>query len=63
MPRRSKVASFLVMPIAFLFWIIGWSLYFVGSKKESVKQRPKPKFSIEKELVIFVPTPEQKIAT
>ncbi|MGD0451243.1 MAG: hypothetical protein ABSA79_09360 [Candidatus Bathyarchaeia archaeon] len=61
MPRRNRVASFLAMPIGVFLWIIGWSLYYVGSKRESSK--PKPKSSIQRELIMFVPTPEQKYAS
>jgi hypothetical protein len=61
MPKRNRAVSFLVMPIALLLWCIGWSLYWVGLKRESTI--PKPKLSVQKELVIFVPTPEQKYAT
>jgi hypothetical protein len=53
--------SFLLMPIAVFLWCIGWSLYWIGSKRETTK--PKPILSVQKELIIFVPTPEQKNAT
>jgi hypothetical protein len=61
MPKRNRAASFLLMPIGVFLWCIGWSLYWIGSKRETTK--PKPKLSVQKELVIFVPTPEQKYAT
>jgi hypothetical protein len=61
MPRRNKVASLVAMPIAALVWCIGWGLYFVGSKKQTTKL--KPKLAIHKELVMFVPIPEQNYAT
>ncbi len=61
MPRRNRAVSFLLVPIAVFIWCIGWGLYWVGSKGES--RRPKPKMSVQKELVVFVPTPEQKYAT
>jgi hypothetical protein len=51
------------MPIAVFLWCIGWSLYWIGSKRETTKPKPKPKLSVQKELIIFVPTPEQKYAT
>jgi hypothetical protein len=61
MPRRNRVVSFLIMPIAVFFWGIGWSLYWIGSTKKITKH--KPQLSVQKELSIFVPTPQQKHAT
>jgi hypothetical protein len=49
------------MPIAVFLWWIGWSLAWAGSKRKTAI--PKPKLSVQKELIIFVPTPEQKYAT
>jgi hypothetical protein len=49
------------MPVAVFLWCIGWGLYCVGSKRDSTK--PKPKLSVEKELTMFVPIPEQNYAT
>jgi len=49
------------MSIIVFLWCIGWSLYWAGSKREPTIQ--KPKLLVQKELVIFVPTPEQKYAT
>jgi len=56
MPTRNRVASFLAMPVAVFLWFIGWGLYFVESKRESAK--PKLKLSVQKVLIMFVPTPE-----
>jgi hypothetical protein len=50
-----------MMPIAVFFWGIGWSLYWIGSTRKTTKH--KPKLSVQKELSIFVPTPQQKYAT
>jgi hypothetical protein len=61
MPKRNRAASFLLMPIAAFLWCIGWSLYWTGPKRETTI--PKPKLPVQKELTIFVPTPEQKHAT
>jgi hypothetical protein len=47
------------MPITVFFWCIGWSLYWIEVKRETTK----PKLSVQKELVIFVPAPELKCAT
>ena len=54
-----NLRSILLIPVAVFLWCIGWSLYWVGIKKETAKQ----KLSAQKELVIFVPAPEQKCAT
>jgi flagellar basal body-associated protein FliL len=59
--KTHNLRNILLMPIAVFLCCIGWSLYWVGAKKETTK--PKPKLSVQKELVIFVPTPEQKCAT
>jgi hypothetical protein len=61
MLRRGRIVSFLVTPIAAFLWIVGWGLFFVGSRREFAK--PKPKMSVQRELVMFVPTPEEKYAT
>ena len=61
MPRRNRVVSFLLMPIAVFLWCIGWSLYWIGVKKETTKPKPNPKLSVQKELVVFVPAPEQNV--
>jgi hypothetical protein len=63
MPKRNRVASFLLMPFAVFLWCIGWGLYFVGSKRGATKLRSKFEVSVEKELIMFVPIPEQKYAT
>jgi hypothetical protein len=49
------------MPIAVFLWGIGWSLYWIGSTRKTTKH--KPKLSVQKELSIFVPTPQPKYAT
>jgi len=49
------------MPLAAFVWCIGWGLSWIGSKKEATKL--KPKLAIDKELIMFVPTPEQQYAT
>ncbi len=57
--KTRNLRNILLMPIVIVLWCIGWSLYWVGLKKETTK----PKLSVQKELVIFVPAPEQKCAT
>jgi hypothetical protein len=61
MPRRNRLVSFLLIPIGVVFWLVGWSLYWIGLKRESKTQ--KPKMPHKKQLTFFVPTPEQKCAT
>jgi len=50
-----------MLPIAVFLWLIGWSLYWIGRKKQEVK--PKERVSDRKELIFAVLTPEQKYAT
>ena len=60
MPRRNRALFFLIMPVAVFIWSIGWSLFWMASKRESVK--PTPKLPSKKELTFLVPMPEQKYA-
>ena len=60
MPRRKRARSIMAMPIAILLFFIGWSLYWIGSKKEP--RRHKVKLPSQKELDFIVPTPEQQHA-
>jgi len=59
--RRRKEVSFLLMPIAIFLWCIGWSLRWIGVKRES--KISKVNLQVQNELEIFVETPEQKYAT
>jgi hypothetical protein len=61
MPKRNRLASFLLMPIAVFIWFVGWILCCVGSKHEATIS--KPKLSVQKGPEVFVPTLEQKYAT
>jgi hypothetical protein len=49
-----------MLPLVVFFWFFGWSLYWIGSKKEVVKPRQK---SDHKELTFTELMPEQKYAT
>ena len=62
MPKRNRILSFMVMPIAILLLCIGWSLIWIGSKKEPAKIKP---FHLRKqpEPTFIVPTLEQQYAT
>jgi hypothetical protein len=45
------------MPLAVIFWFIGWSLFWIGSRKRKVKPVRKP---AHEELRFAVLLPEQK---
>lgn len=60
MRKRNRGTLFLMLPLVVFFWFFGWSLYWIGSKKEVVKPRQK---SDHKELTFTVLVPEQKYAT
>jgi len=47
------------MPLAVFFWVFGWSLYWIGSKKKLAKP---VKRDSGKELAFTVLIPEQKYA-
>jgi hypothetical protein len=61
MPGRNRAVSFLLMPIAVFIWFIGWSLCWIGIKKEA--KQIQPILAVQKEIDIFVPAHEQQIAT
>jgi len=61
MARRNRVAFLLAIPLAAFLWSIGWSLSFGGTKKGS--KRTQTKLAVPNELVMFVPTPENKYVT
>jgi len=46
-----------MLPIVVFLWLIGWSLYWTGRKKQVV---PKEKMSDRKELTFTLLTPEQQ---
>ncbi|MCJ7559376.1 hypothetical protein MUO79_01995 [Candidatus Bathyarchaeota archaeon] len=60
MRKRNRGILFLMLPLVVFFWFFGWSLYWIGSKKEVVKPRQKSDY---KELTFTVLVPEQKYAT
>ena len=62
MRKRNKAVTLMLIPIAIFLWYIGWSLYWIGSKTITTRPMPKSKLPAQ-ELIIFVPTPEQKYAT
>ena len=59
-PKRSRAVSFLSLPAVIFVWFLGWSLYWMGSKKEVGK--PKQKSEVEK-IAFTVATPKEQYAT
>jgi hypothetical protein len=57
MPKRNKAIAIIMMPLAIFLWVIGWSLFQAGSKKEPRRQQVEP--PIKKELTFIVQIPEQ----
>lgn len=39
MPRRNKIAMFLIMPLAISIWLIGWVMTYFGSKQEISRKK------------------------
>jgi hypothetical protein len=60
MHKRNRVALFLMLPIVIFIWFVGWSLYWIGSRREVGKPR---KNIDQKELTFTVLMPEEKYAT
>jgi hypothetical protein len=48
-----------MLPIVVFLWLIGWSLYWIGRKKQEVK--PKERLSDRKELTFAVLTSEKEV--
>jgi hypothetical protein len=61
MLKRNRTTSILLLPLAVLLWFMGWGIYWAGWKKEQT--RNKPRLAVQRELVMFVPNPEQQYAT
>jgi len=59
MRKQSRVALFLMMPLVVFFWVLGWSLYWIGSKKKLTEPE---KRNSSKDLAFTVFMPEQKYA-
>ena len=55
--KRNKPLIFLTLPTAVFMWVVGWSLYWIGSKREMGK----PRSTLEHEEITFnVPMLEEK---
>jgi hypothetical protein len=59
MRKRNRVALLLILPVVIFIWLIGWSLYWIGSKGRVAKPR---KIIDRKELTFTVLMPEEKYA-
>ena len=59
MRKQSRVALFLMMPLVVFFWVLGWSLYWIGSNKKLTQPE---KSNSSKDLAFTVLMPEQKYA-
>jgi len=57
MRSRNRFTAFLVMPLVVIFWFIGWSLFWIGSRKR--RAQPVRKVAHD-ELRFAVLMPEQK---
>jgi flagellar basal body-associated protein FliL len=40
MPKKKRIFVLLAIPVAAILWCIGWSLYWIGEKKEKSKPAP-----------------------
>jgi flagellar basal body-associated protein FliL len=62
MHKRNRLTVLLTLPVVVFLWVIGWSLYWIGSKSREVDQKKKRKSFSLKESSIAVLTPEQEYA-
>lgn len=56
--KRSRAVQVLLLPTVVFTWIVGWSLYWIGSKKGQIKPNKSGRIG---ELALTVRMPEQKI--
>jgi hypothetical protein len=62
MPRRNRLTTVLIMPVAVLLWSLGWVFYWTGAKsKRAVLELPLVEKQ-ESEMQFAVIMPEQQIA-
>ena len=38
--KRNRFVSFLLLPILAGFWLVGWTLYWIGSPKKKIPTKP-----------------------
>jgi hypothetical protein len=62
MPKRNRVISRLLLPLAIFLWFIGWSIAWLGSKMEMKRKTaiPHPKLLNEKDVTFIVPCSRAK---
>jgi hypothetical protein len=58
MRKRNRAVLLLILPIAVFLWFVGWSLYWIGSRRKAPKLSTIPLNG----LIFTVPIPEQKYA-
>ena len=61
--KRSKLAILLLAPVMALTFIVGWSLYWIGNKKQKQPQAPTPKIRAEQDPVQLIVIPRQEEQT
>ena len=58
MPKRSRIVVLFALPASLFLWLVGWSLYWIGGKKENVKPKTVSKAN---DLTFTVLTTKEKI--
>ena len=51
--RRNRLVTVLLLPVLVVTWFIGWSLYWVGSRKD--REQPKIRVKHQEEHVTLMP--------
>jgi len=51
--RRNRLVTVLLLPVLVVAWFIGWSLYWVGSRKD--REQPKIRVKGQEEHVTLIP--------
>ncbi len=59
MQRRNLGAVLLMLPLAVFLWFIGWSFFWIGSRRTVIKPK---RLSDSNELVFMVLMPQEKQA-
>ena len=62
--KRSKIARVLLSPIFVIFFLVGWSLYWIGQKEMKQPKKPVSKTTakLKDELeLILIPEEEQTL--
>ena len=56
--KRNKLALFMMLPMMYFLWLVGWTVSWIGSNKEGDKQTRRPK---QKNPSLAVLMPEQLV--